>query len=200
VQGDLPRAIATLEATLPLCEVGSDLAVYFSRTASSLGLAYAMSGRLTEGVALLERAAAHARAIGFAYGHALVVGMLGEARLLAGDVDEAGRRGDEAIALARQYGQRGYEAWALRLQGEIALALAAPDVADARFEEAISLAGARGMRPLLAHCGLGLGHVQALRDDRARARAELTAALAEYHAMGMPYWIARAEDALVKLG
>jgi tetratricopeptide (TPR) repeat protein len=200
VQGDLPCAIETLEATLPFCEEGSDLAVYFSRTASSLGLAYAMSGRVAEGVALLERAAAHARAIGFAYGHALVVGMLGEARLLAGDVDEAGRRGDEAIALARQYGQRGYEAWALRLQGEIALARAAPDVADARFEEAISLAGARGMRPLLAHCGLGRGHVQALRDDRARARAELTAALAEYQAMGMPYWLARAEDALARLG
>jgi hypothetical protein len=55
------------------------------------------------------------------------------------------------------------------------------------------------MRPLLAHCRLGVGRVQALRDDRARARAELTAALAEYQAMGMPYWIARAEGAIARL-
>lgn len=199
VQGDLPRAIETLEATLPLCEEGSDLAVYFSRTASSLGLAYAMSGRVADGVALLERAAAHAAAIGFAYGHALVVAMLGEARLLTGDVDGAGRRADEAVALARKYGQRGWEAWALRLQGAHALALGAPDVADARFAAAIALAGERGMRPLLAHCRLGLGHVRALARGRARARAEITAALAEYRAMAMPYWIARAEDALAKL-
>jgi tetratricopeptide (TPR) repeat protein len=200
VQGDLPGAIETLEATLPLCEEGSDLAVYFSRTASSLGLAYVMSGRIAEGVGLLERAAAHASAIGFAYGHALVVGMLGEGRLLAGDLDEAARRAAEAVALARKYGQRGWEAWALRLHGEHALALGAPDVADAHFAEAMSLGGERGMRPLLAHCRLGLGHVRALGHDRARARAEITAALAEYRAMAMPYWISRAEEALAKLG
>ncbi|MBM3218343.1 MAG: hypothetical protein FJZ38_06605 [Candidatus Rokubacteria bacterium] len=104
--------------------------------------------------------------------------MLGEARLLAGDVEEAGRRGDEAIALA----------------------LAVPDVAHARFEEAISLAGARGMRPLIAHGRLGLGHARALDHDRSGARTEITAALADYRAMAMPYWIARAADALATLG
>jgi DNA-binding SARP family transcriptional activator len=196
VQGDLPSAIEMLEATQLLCEEGSDLAVYFSRTASSLGLAYAMSGRLAEGVALVERAAAHAAAIGFAYGHALVVGMLGDALLLAGDVDQAGRRADEAVALARKHGQRGWEAWALRLQGEHALARGAPDVADARFAEAMSLAGARGMRPLFAHCRLGLGRDRAWRGDRAAARSEIDTALAEYRAMAMPYWIARAEEEL----
>ena len=199
VQGDPSRAIESLEATLPLCEEGSDLAVYFSRTASSLGLAYAMSGRLVEGVALVERAATHAAAIGFAYSHALVVGMLGEAHLLAGEVDEAGARADEAVALARRHGQRGWEAWALRLQGEHALARGAADVADARFAEATSLAGERGMRPLLAHCRLGLGRARAVRGDRAAARREVGAALAEYRAMAMPYWIARAERARTEL-
>jgi tetratricopeptide (TPR) repeat protein len=200
VQGDAPAAVEILEPVLPLCEVGSDLAVYFSRTASSLGLAYAMAGRAAEGVALVERAAVHAEAIGFAYGHALVVGMLGEARLLAGDVDEAGRRADEAVALARKYGQRGWEAWALRLQGEHALARRAPDVAAARFEEATTLAEERGMRPLLAHCRLGVGRTHALRGDRPGAREAIDAALAEYRAMAMPCWIARAEAALIDSG
>jgi DNA-binding SARP family transcriptional activator len=193
VHGDAPAAIETLTASLPLCDEGSDLQVYFSRTASSLGLAHAMSGRVAEGVALLERAAAHAEAIGFAYGHALVVGMLGEARLIAGDVDEAGRRAEEALALARKYGQRGSEAWALRLAGEHALARRAADAAGARFAEATALATARGMRPLLAHCRMGVGQACALRDDRVRARATIDGALSEYRAMAMPYWTARAE-------
>ena len=200
VQGELARAIETLEATLALCEEGSDLAVYFSRTASSLGLAYAMSGRVSEGVALLERAAAHAGAIGFAYGHALVVGMLGEGHLLAGAAAEAGRRADEAVTLARKYGQRGWEAWALRLQGESARATGTLDVASARFEAAMALAAERGMRPLVAHCRLGLGGVRALGDDRAGARAEISGALAEYRAMAMPYWTLRAEETLAKVG
>jgi hypothetical protein len=151
---------------------------------------------LAEGVALVERAAAHAAAIGFAYGHALVVGMLGDALLLAGDVAEAGRRADEAVALARKHGQRGWEAWAVRLQGEHALARGAPDVADARFAEAMALARGLGMRPLLAHCRLGLGHVRASAHDHSGARAEITSALAEYRAMAMPYWIARAGEKL----
>src|SRR5262249_1180404 len=83
IKGELPRAIEVLEQGLPLCEVGGDLVVYFSRTASSLGLAYALSGRLDEGIALLERSARHAESLGFAYSHALVMTTLAEARLLA---------------------------------------------------------------------------------------------------------------------
>jgi tetratricopeptide (TPR) repeat protein len=200
VQGDLPGAIETLEATLPLCEEGSDLAVYFSRTASPLGLAYVLSGRVADGVALLERAAVHVAAIGFVYGHALVVGTLGEGLLLAGDVDGAARRADEAVDVARRCGQRGWEAWALRLQAETALARDTHDTARARFAEAIVLAEARAMRPLLAHCRRALANVSAREGDRGRARKELDAALAEYRAMAMPYWITRAETELRELG
>jgi DNA-binding SARP family transcriptional activator len=73
VKGEPSRAIEVLGRSLPLCEVGGDLAVYFSRTASSLGLAYALSGRLREAVPLLERADRHAESLGFAYGHSQVL-------------------------------------------------------------------------------------------------------------------------------
>jgi len=89
---------------------------------------------------------------------------------------------------------------ALRLQGEHALARRALDVAAARFEEATALAEERGMRPLLAHCRLGIGRTRALRGDRAGAREAIDAALGEYRAMAMPYWIARAEAALIDSG
>jgi DNA-binding SARP family transcriptional activator len=201
VKGDLSRAIEVLEQGLPMCEVGGDLAVYFSRTATSLGGAYALAGRLEEAVAILERADRHAGSIGFAYGHALVVATLGEAKLLRGHIDDAAGEADRALGLCRHHGQRGWEAWTLRLIGEIALRRDPPDVTAARaaFAAACALATERGMRPLLAHCRLGQGAVHRRAGESAHARAEVVDALAEYRAMDMIYWQARAEAELASL-
>src|SRR5262249_40197187 len=166
---------------LPLSETSSDLAVYFSRTASSLGDAYVRSGRGAEGLALLDRAAGHAASLGFSYSQALVVGMLGEAQLVADDIDGAGRSVGSALELARRFGQRGWEARALRLDAELAAHQTAVDVAEAeaRFVAAAALARELEMRPLLAHCRLGLGSAYARAGIDARARTEVEAALAE---------------------
>lgn len=51
----------------------------------------------------------------------------------------------------------------------------------------------RGMRPLAAHCRLGLGTVYRRAGDGARARTETAAALDAYRAMQMPHWITRAK-------
>ncbi len=179
VKGDFARAIEVLERGLPLCEAGGDLAVYFSRTATSLGGAYALSGRLAEAVPLLERADRHAESLGFAYDHAVVIATLAEARLLMGDVESASRVADRALALTRQHGQRGWEAWTLRVLGEITRD-------PVHYRAALALAVELGMRPLEAHCYLGLARVTG---DRA-ARA---AALDLYRALDMPFWLARAE-------
>ena len=197
VQGAYESAIVVLEASLPLCETSSDLAVYFSRTASSLGEAYARSGRITEGLTLLDRAAGHADTLGFSYSQALVLGMLGAGRLLAGDVAAAAEPAASGLQLARRFGQRGWEAWALRLLADVAAQAAPFDlaVAEGHFAEATALAGALGMRPLLAHCRLGQGTAYARAGDKERAQAEIEAALAEYRVMDMPSWVARAETA-----
>ncbi len=86
VKGDFGKAIAMLERGLPLCQSGGELAIYFSRVASSLGSAYALTGRMADALRLLEQADEQAVSINFVYGHSLVVAHLGEARLLAGDV------------------------------------------------------------------------------------------------------------------
>jgi len=193
VQGAWERAIATLEPALPLCETSSDLAVYFSRTASSLGEAYTRSGRMAEGLVLLARAASHTEAIGFIYSHALVLGMLGAGHLLAGEILEGGRCAEAALDTARRYRQRGWEAWALRLLGEVAVRRDPLDLAAAErhFCEARALAEERGMQPLVTHCRLELGEAYRRAGDHARAEAEIAAALAEYRALQMPYWAAR---------
>jgi hypothetical protein len=56
------------------------------------------------------------------------------------------------------------------------------------------------MRPLQAHCHLGLGTLHAKLDCREQARPELPAAVELYRAMDMAFWLTKAESALVQAG
>jgi hypothetical protein len=56
------------------------------------------------------------------------------------------------------------------------------------------------MRPLVAHCHLGLGTLYAKTGQPAQARPELTAAIALYRAMDMTFWLPQAEAALAQVG
>jgi len=49
------------------------------------------------------------------------------------------------------------------------------------------------MRPLVAHCHLGLGRMYRRTGDQAKAHEHLTTATTMYRAMGMRFWLARAE-------
>ena len=52
------------------------------------------------------------------------------------------------------------------------------------------------MRPLVAHCHLGLGTLHGKVGAREQAQAELATAAEMYGAMEMSYWLARAESEL----
>jgi hypothetical protein len=56
------------------------------------------------------------------------------------------------------------------------------------------------MRPLLAHCHLGLGTLYAQSSRGEQARAALTAAIDLYRAMEMTFWLPQAEAALAQVG
>ena len=88
-RGDLMQAIPPLERAVELCRVIPAPAL-FDVSAAHLGYAYALSGRLPEGVALLEEALADPAATGTA-NHPLFLAYLGEAHLLAGRRDDATR-------------------------------------------------------------------------------------------------------------
>jgi len=47
------------------------------------------------------------------------------------------------------------------------------------------------MRPLVAHCRLGLGKFHLSRTDRRQAQEHLTTAMAMYREIGMAYWLGR---------
>jgi hypothetical protein len=55
------------------------------------------------------------------------------------------------------------------------------------------------MRPLVAHCHLGLGSLYTRRGRREQAHTELAAAIDLYHAMDMPFWLPQAEAALTQV-
>jgi hypothetical protein len=55
------------------------------------------------------------------------------------------------------------------------------------------------MRPLVAHCHLGLGTLYATVGRPEQARAELTSAIDLYHGMDMTFWWNRTQVTLAKL-
>jgi tetratricopeptide (TPR) repeat protein len=115
-------------------------------------------------------------------------------------MDEAAALARRALAFARDLKAQGYEAYALRLLGDIHAHQAPLEVeaAEAAYQQVLALAKDLGMRPLLAHGHLGLGTLYTKRGQLAQARAELSAAIALFHAMEMTFWLPRAEAALAQ--
>jgi hypothetical protein len=56
-----------------------------------------------------------------------------------------------------------------------------------------------GMRPLKAHCHLGLGTLCAKIGRREQAHVELSAAIELYRAMAMAFWLPQAEALLAEV-
>ena len=199
-QRDLSRAIPVLERGLDLCRVFNIL-LWFPETAAALGCAYACAGRVAEALPLLEQAEQRGAAMGTMGGQSLRVGYVSEAYLLAGRMQEAVQLAGRALDLARAHKERGHEAWALRLLGEIAAHQDPPEIEPAahHYRQALALAEELGMRPLVAHCHLGLGTLYAKTGQREQARAELSTAIEMYRAMEMTFWLPQAEVALAQV-
>jgi tetratricopeptide (TPR) repeat protein len=129
--------------------------------------------------------------------HSLSVQQLGEAYLLADQWENARACADRTVMLARGRGERAYEAWALRLLGDIASHHGRPEVATAaaHYGAALTLASELEMRPLVAHCHLGLGRLYRRAGDRAKADEHLVSATTMYREMDMAFWLRKAEVA-----
>jgi tetratricopeptide (TPR) repeat protein len=124
-----------------------------------------------------------------------------EAYLLAGRVEEARLLARQALDLVRTRKERGHEAWTLRLLGEIAAQHEPPEAGQAEtpYRQALTLAEELGMRPLVAHCHLGLGTLYTKLDRQEQAYTALSAATELYRAMDMTFWLSQAEAAMASL-
>jgi tetratricopeptide (TPR) repeat protein len=195
-QGAIPQAIPPLERAVELCRTQERN--FFDFTAAHLGYTYALSRRLPEGVTLMEEALADPDATGTIC-HPLFLAYLGEAHLLAGRRDDAVAVAGRALDLAHRQKERGSEAWILRLLGDIAAHADPPDLesAEGHYTRALARASELGMRPLVAHCHLGLGKLFNRTGDRAKAAEHLTIAATMYREMDMGFWVEKAEAELV---
>ena len=163
-----------------------------------LGRVHVLSGQIPEAVRLLEQACTEANAVlpGFRAVEARV--WLGEAYRLAERSEEARAMAEETLDLARERGLRGIEAYALRLLGEIAAHDAPPEIeaAEARYRDAFTLATELGMRPLIAHCHLGLGKLYRGIAEGMKGQEHLMIAVTLYREMDMGFWLEKAEAEL----
>jgi hypothetical protein len=126
---------------------------------------------------------------------------LGEAELLARRGVEAAQTSRRALEQARGRRERGWEAWTIRLLGDIAAHRGSPDIAEVAnlYQGSLALATELGMRPLVAHCHLGLGKLSRRTGDRQQAQEHLTAATTMYREMDMRFWLEQAGAAMREL-
>jgi tetratricopeptide (TPR) repeat protein len=195
LQGDLAAALPALERAVAL--YGS---LHFRIPASLAFLAcgYARAGRVEEALPLFERSLDMAAAAKFLPCNSIWIVWWGEAYLLQGRLDEATDRAVRALELARVQREPGFEAHALHLLGEIAARRDPPaaETAESRYREAVAIAERLGMRPLVAHCHLGLGKLYRRTGERQQAQEHLATATTMYHEMDMGFGLAQAEAAL----
>jgi hypothetical protein len=70
------------------------------------------------------------------------------------------------------------------------------DLGEASYRKSLALAEPLKMRPLIAHCHLGLRRLGRLVGRHRRAREHLILAATMYREMGMAFWLARADAEL----
>jgi class 3 adenylate cyclase/tetratricopeptide (TPR) repeat protein len=194
IQGEFELAIQVLRNGAEIAHEWS-IPFLWPLTTGMLGYALVFAGRTHEGVPLLEQALARADAMAFRNASSFLMPRMSEAYLRAGRVAEAGRSGERALSTARERGERAYEAEALWILGAVASARDRSEFHAAKesYDLALTLAKDLGMRPLVAHCHLGLGKLYLRTGKREQAQEHLTTAATMYREMGMTYWLEKAE-------
>jgi class 3 adenylate cyclase/DNA-binding SARP family transcriptional activator len=195
LKGDWATARSRIERAIAVYRAGPVL-LYLPWAVASSALALAQLGdagevlnRLREGEQLVEGLVARE----MIYTQSPACHWLGRASLLLGRLDEARRLGDRALESVPR--ESGFAAHALHLLGDIAIH---PDRFDAErgevhYRQALALADPRGMRPLVAHCHLGLGKLYRRTGKREQAQEHVATATTMYRDMGMTYWLEQAE-------
>jgi tetratricopeptide (TPR) repeat protein len=198
-QGDLERAMPVLARGLELSRL-ADVPALFAGSASALGFAWALAGRVEEGAKLLEQGVAEAAARKITARQSLWLSWLSEVNVLANRLDEAGALATQALELSRAHGTRGNLAYALRARAEAVRRTgpAGEREAESLFQQSIALAEELGMRPLEAQARLGLGELYGSINRPPDARVQLQRSVALFRTLDMGRHLARAEAELAR--
>jgi tetratricopeptide (TPR) repeat protein len=199
-RGDFSHAIRLIERAFALSHEWN-LAQLSPMVGDVLGYFYALSGRVGEGLALLKEALGTMDCMAMVQWRSPLIARLVETYLLADRPDDARALAERGLTLARRHGHRGAEACALRLLGDVASHHDRHDMtpAEAHYSAALPLATELGMRPLVAHCHLGLGTLYSRTERRQQALEHLSIAIRLYREMDMGFWPQKAETTMAEL-
>jgi tetratricopeptide (TPR) repeat protein len=194
--GDFVQATRVLEPGLALCR-GMEIHFALPFLTAVLGSAYLWSERAADAVPLVEEAAETFRAMRIPGYRSSVTAFLAEAYLVLGRIAEAREQAEQAVALTRAHQLRGWEAWSLKALGDVHAhePVDAEKAADT-YRRALALAAELGMRPLVAHCHLGLGKLYRQTTKLEQARENFMTATTMYREMDMQFWLDKAQTAV----
>ncbi len=181
-KGDLEEARCWLEPAVELAR-SLELSLIRSGAIANLGLTHVYRGSVEAGLALLEEARERRPVL------------LAEGYLVAHRFDEAKTTARRVLEDARQAGAVDVVARASWVVGAAATALDPPAATEAveAYRDAAAMAERIGMRPLVAHCHLGLGKLYRRMGKRDQAQEHLTTATTMYREMDMRFWLEQAE-------
>jgi tetratricopeptide (TPR) repeat protein len=201
LKGDWAKARSLIEREMAVVRTGN-IGLHLPQAVASsawvlaqLGEATEALNRLREGEQLVERYATGGAVIRLGW----ICAALSRASLLLGRVDEARRLSDRAMDASPR--QPGFLAHARHLLGDIATHPGQFDRerGEAHYRQALALAEPRGMRPLVAHCHLGLGKLYRRTGKREQAHEHLATATTMYREMAMGFWLEQAAAAMAAL-
>jgi DNA-binding SARP family transcriptional activator len=187
--GEFEKAIVGLETARVLCERG-DFPVQRLAVMARLGYAYIFTGRLDEGLRLLETAAADIDRID-GFWRPRVLGWLAEGYLASARAEDAARVAARAQQLAAD-NMPANRAWTTWLAGEVASHGGHTERAAQHYRDAAAIADRLELWFLRARCHLSLARLYRAAGDPG-AGAELVSARTAFRAMGSAYWLSIAE-------
>jgi len=196
LQGEFGRAAEAWQRGRLIAQ-DHDLAMQVPGLLALQGFACARSGRSDDAASALSEATSQLEPGKPAFLNVAIE--LGDGLAVLGRFEDALACGRAALDAGRERGEGPLEAAAHCLLGEIAaLHESAEGVSSAleHYGAARDQATAFELRPLVAHCHLGLGKLYRRTGTREQAQEHLTTATTMYREMDMRFWLEKAEAEL----
>ena len=153
------------------------------------------SGRIAEGIPLLEQALSASEAMRYGLMQPLFLLNLGEAYALADRLEDALACAGALLTLARESGRRGYEATALWLLGDVTARRDPPRKLMATTVRRSRSPRSSGCGPSSPTATSASASSTRRTGKREQAQEHVATATTMYRDMGMTYWLEQAEAA-----